>query len=276
MSRITLNTCLALLAFCLPSSGQTAATTKRTQDFSKEGVVIEQSGTKIVFQSDGSYTYEQRVRARIQSDSGVQQYGILSFPYQASVGMAELQEVRVTKANGMVVTTPLDSIQDVTSQVNRVAPRYSDLREKHVAVKGLEAGDTLEYFVRWVMDKPLVPGQFWISCQFLKTSVVLDEQLEISLPRSRDVRVKSQTVQPTKREDGDRIIYNWRTSNLESQSIAKQVANASYEAPKGLLPPPDVMVSTFRSWEEIGRWYERLQQEQIKVTPEIRASMRRS
>jgi hypothetical protein len=36
--------------------------------------------TKVVFQSDGTYMYEQHVRVRVQSDSGVRQYGVLPFP----------------------------------------------------------------------------------------------------------------------------------------------------------------------------------------------------
>ena len=52
---------------------------------------------------------ELRARVRIQSDAGVQQYGVLPFPYQASVEGIEVQDVRVTKPNGSVVVTPLDS-----------------------------------------------------------------------------------------------------------------------------------------------------------------------
>ena len=109
--------------------------------------------TRVVFQSDGTSTREQRARVRVQSEAGVQQYGILRFPYQASVERVEVLDVRVTKPNGSVVATPLDSIQDVTSEIYRDAPLYSDLREKHVAVKGLEPGDTLEYSVRWQLGE---------------------------------------------------------------------------------------------------------------------------
>jgi tetratricopeptide (TPR) repeat protein len=38
-----------------------------------------------------------------------------------------------------------------------------------------------------------------------------------------------------------------------------------------LLPPPDVLVTSFRTWEEVGRWYEGLQQEKIQPSPEIKA-----
>ncbi len=225
----------------------------------------------MVFQSDGTSTTEFRARVRIQTDAGVRQYGVLPFPYQASVGRVEVQDVRVTKPNGEVVATPLDSIQDVTSEIYRDAPMYSDLREKHVAVRGLEPGDTLEYSVRWHLEKPLATGQFWFGYQFIKSAIVLDEQVVISVPHEREVKLKSQTIQPTEREGNGRRIYTWKTSNLESVSVAEQKKVQSYDAIRGLLPPPDVLISSFRSWEEVGRWYGRLQQEKIQPSPEVKA-----
>jgi tetratricopeptide (TPR) repeat protein len=263
---------LALALLSVSALAQTPAKKDTSgQDFSKEGVVIEQSATKVVFQSDGTYTYEHHVRARVQSDAGVRQYGILPFPYQASVGSVEVQDVRVIKPNGSVVVTPLDSIQDVTSEVYRDAPMYSDLREKHVAVKGLEPGDTLEYSARWRLEKPLAPGQFWISHQFTKGSITLDDELEISVPQQRQVKLKSQTIQPTTREENGRRIYTWKTANPEIQSAQKQKEAQGYDAIRGLLPPPDVLISSFRTWEEVGRWYEALQQEKIQPSPEVKA-----
>ena len=40
-------------------------------DASKDAVVIEQSTWKMVFHNDGTYTQEQHIRARIQTDAGV-------------------------------------------------------------------------------------------------------------------------------------------------------------------------------------------------------------
>ena len=263
---------LALLFLCLPSSGQTPGKSDSSnQDVSKEGAVIEQMTTTATFESDGNNTREQHTRVRIQSDAGVQQYGLLRFPYQASFERVQILSVRVTNTHGVVLDTPLDSVQDVTSEIYREAPLYSDLREKHVPVRGLEPGYTLEYFVRWKTDKPLAKGQFWIGYQFLKNQVVLDEQLEISVPREREVKLKSQTLQPRTREEDDRRIYTWKTSNLASRSIEKQREDQDYDLNRGLLPPPDVLLSSFRTWEEVGQWYENLEQEKIAPSPEVRA-----
>ncbi len=242
-----------------------------TADFSKEAVVGEHMETAVVFQGDGTYTREQRSRIRIQSDAGVSEYAILRPPYQTSLEAVEILDVRVTKPNGSVVVSPLDAVQDAPSQAFPGAAEFGFLRERHVPVKGLEAGDVLEYAVRWRVEKPLAPGQFWFAHQFLKTSVLLDEQLSISVPADRGIKVKSQVVETKMREEGGRRIYTWKTANLASQSVEKMRDVLNYYARRGLLAPPDVMISTFQSWEEVGRWYEGLQREKIEVTPEVKA-----
>jgi tetratricopeptide (TPR) repeat protein len=267
-----LSVLVAILLFSAAGFAQSSAKKEAaTQDFSKEGAVIEQMMTRVVFQSDGTSVRELRGRVRMLSDAGVRQYGVLPLPYQASVERVEVQDVHVTNRDGSVVVTPLDSIQDVTSEIYREAPMYSDLREKHVAVKGLEPGNTLEYSVRWEVEKPLAKGQFWFSYQFIKSAVILDEELEISVPREREAKLKNQTVQPTTHEEAGRRIYTWKASNLESESVEKQKDALGYDAYRGLLPAPDVLISSFHSWDEVGRWYDSLQQEKIQPSPEVRA-----
>ncbi|MCU1304084.1 MAG: Transglutaminase-like enzyme [Candidatus Sulfotelmatobacter sp.] len=242
-----------------------------SKNYPKQGVVIEQLTNKVAFQSDGTSTREQHTRVRVQSDAGVQQFDVLRVPYQASVERIEVLDVRVTKPNGSVVVTPLVSTQEVTPEAYRAVASYTDLREKHVPVKGLEPGDTLQYSVRWQIEKPLAKGQFWSGHQFTKNAIVLDEHLEISIPSEREVKLKSHTVQPTTREESGRRIYTWKTSNLESENGEKEKEVQSYNTIRGSFKPPDVLISSFRSWEEVGRWYESLQKEKIQPSPEVTA-----
>jgi Tfp pilus assembly protein PilF len=263
---------LVLVLLCFPAIAQVSGKQDAAgHDFSKEGVVSERLETKVVFQSDGSYTRDQKTRVRVQSDAGVQEYGVLRPPYQTSLEDIEVLDVRVTKANGSVVVSPLDSIQDAPSQIYPGAAEYGNLHEKRVPVKGLEPGDVLEYSIRWQVAKPLAIGQFWFGHWFLKSVIVLDEQLEISVPSDREVKFKSQNVQPTIHEQNGRRIYTWKTSNLESQHIEKQREAQSYDAIRGQLRGPDVLISSFQTWEEVGRWYEGLQKEKVQPSPDVKA-----
>jgi Domain of Unknown Function with PDB structure (DUF3857) len=114
-------------------------------DYSQEAAIIEELSTNIAFDNDGKLTYEQTSRVRVQTDAGVQQWGLLTFPFQSATQTLEIDYVRVHKPDGSIQITPPDNVQDLDAEITRSAPFYSDLREKHVAVKGLGRGDILEY-----------------------------------------------------------------------------------------------------------------------------------
>ena len=242
-----------------------------TDDYSQEAAVIEEMSTRVAFENDGNSTREQTTRVRVQTDAGVKQWGLLTFPYQSATQTVEVDYVRVRRTDGSTLITPADNVQDLDSEITRSAPFYSDLREKHVAVKGLGKGDILEYQGHWRTTKPLIPGQFWFQYNFNHDGVVLAERLEIKVPANRAVKVKGpQATQTVTTEAGSRT-YAWTYSKLQSAKEPGSDQKKQTETALGRLPPPDVEISSFQSWEEVGRWYWNLQKDRIGPTPEIRA-----
>jgi tetratricopeptide (TPR) repeat protein/transglutaminase-like putative cysteine protease len=280
--------CVAIVAASCVSScvhAQVSSTTSESpakasnptlaqSDYSKEAFVEEQDATRIDFENDGSYTREISARIRIQSDAGVQQFGTLKFSYQSGTESIDVGYVRVLKPDGITIPTPNDTIQDMPAEITSQAPFYSDLREKHVAVKGLSSGDVLEMRVGWHSTKPLAPGQFWYSFNFSRNSIVLHQDVQITIPRDRAIKWKSTELKPVVTEQGTRRIYAWTQSVLEHKSAdeqKKQQDEQTYQLARGKLPSPDVQVSSFQSWDEIGAWYNKLQSDRVKPSPEVRA-----
>lgn len=268
MNKLTIKLLSSLLLLGLPQDLPTqtpSASSAQRPDYSQEAFVIERLVRKVQFQNDGTSVSDITMRVRVQSDAGVKNFGLMVFPYQQANETLEIVFVRVRKPDGAVVTTPAENIQDMPADVTREAPFYSDLRQKHVAVRGLGTGDTLEYEIRSLLHTPLVPGHFWMAHDFAKSDIVLDERLEVSVPRDRQVKVRSTKVQATVREESDRRLYLWKTAHLErkTEEEGKTVPTQ--------LPPPDVQLTTFQSFEEVGRWYDSLQRERVEPTPEIRA-----
>jgi tetratricopeptide (TPR) repeat protein/transglutaminase-like putative cysteine protease len=231
-------------------------------DSSKESAIIQSFHYAVRFENDGTGTREYSLQVRLQSEAGVQQYGLLTFGYSSANEQIEIPYVRVRKPDGTTITTSSEDVQDMPAEITRVAPMYSDYREKHIAVKGLGVGDVLEYQVKTQTLKPLIPGQFWFDYTFTKSGIILDEELELNLPKDRFVNVKSADIKPALKEEGSRRIYLWKTANTERKSE---------EDPEKETPPPPVQVSTFRSWEEVGNWWGAIEQERVTPTPEIRA-----
>jgi hypothetical protein len=150
----------------------------------QEAFVIEQNHPSESCELDGTGNYETSSRVRLQSEAGVQQFGLLSAAYQKNFQTADFEYVRVRKPDGTVINTPLTEIQDIVAPITRAAPFYSDLREKHIAVKGVAVGDVVEWRTVYHTFKAIVPGQFWSGYSFSKGAVILDEQFRLSVPKS--------------------------------------------------------------------------------------------
>jgi tetratricopeptide (TPR) repeat protein len=235
-------------------------------DYSKEAAVIQDFATKVSFSATGAREWQQTLSVRVQSEAAVRQFGILGFLYNSDNERIEIEYVRVKKANGSVVETPASSVMDLATQVAAAAPTYSDLRQKQIPVKALGVGDVLEYSVRSSEQKPEVAGQFWYQQVFNDDAVVLNQSLEIRVPKDKYVQVSSPKLKSETRDEGDQRIYVWKHSHLAlSESGDKKKGAATVDE------SPKVQITTFRNWEEVGNWWGALASEQAKVTPAIQA-----
>lgn len=257
---------LALLAWCLTAvpavARQTAAPSTAA---AVDDVVVEQLSTVVTF-TGAEQVREATERVKVNTVAGLQRAGTISVPYARDQGTAEFRYVRVRKASGTVVETPLDSSIDVAADVTQAAPTFTDLYVKHINVRGLDVGDVVEcaYVIR---SKSLFPGQFWTDLSFERGVVVRDETIEVSLPAGAHAIVKTTPeLATTPTTSGDRVTYRWRSHNDE---ILADKAFAEF-AHRRKDVRADIQVTTFHDWAEVGAAFEKLWRDRAVVTPEIR------
>ena len=94
----------------------------KPRDYSQEAVVIEQLSTAYSFERNGTGKRELTLRAKVQSDAGVQRFGQLVFGYSSANEKFEMDYVRVRKADGTVVNATTSDIQHLSAPVAREAP----------------------------------------------------------------------------------------------------------------------------------------------------------
>jgi tetratricopeptide (TPR) repeat protein len=246
-------------------------------DYSKEAVVVEQLHVRYQFENDGTGRKEQVIRVRVQSEAALQGWGQLRFGYNSANERIEIPYVRVIKPDRSAVTAGADAVQELSEPIQRIAPIYTDYREKHVSVPGLRPGDVLEYQTVTVIHTALAPGQFWMQHDFHKAAIVLDEQLEIDLPAARSVTLKSKPgLEPKITEENGRRIYRWSTSHLAHEEDEKSDANSKDAVKKKKKKKPEdeipaVQLTSFASWEEVGRWYAGLEKDRRVPSQAVRA-----
>lgn len=234
--------------------------------YANESLVFERSETMIRMHADGTGERALHVWLRIQSEGAARQFGVLAFNYASASETPSIVLVRVHKPDGTTVDTPAADAIDMPAAVTREAPLYSDLKEKHVPVRSLSTGDTLEYEVHTAIDKPEVPGQFWGAHHFTVPGsvVVLAEVLTLEVPKNKYVQVWSPNHKPDVTEHDGLRSYRWEVAQLvtspknQGDSAAKTTLPKDPDEDADGRKLPSVAWTTFHNWAEVGDWYRSL------------------
>src|SRR5579872_4146125 len=251
----------------------TPAATPR--DYSQQPSVIQKLISRYRYEADGTGSREVILQAKIQNQLGVQEYGQVTLGYNAENERVKVVYVRVRKPDGKLIPAQTDLIQDLTAPVAEQAPVYSDLKVKHIVVSDLQPGDVLEYDLVVEYYKALVPDQFWVVHDFVTGGIVLDEELEIDIPKNKVAKLETQPGFDAKEViDNGRHIYRWQRQNLELEDDdASEAANKKKKKHHHHDPDqhPDVQLTTFKSWSELGAWYAKLQKDRVQPDDMLRA-----
>lgn len=251
-----------------PGAAAIAQGSEKDTDYSKEPYIFELLEYQARFEADGKGQQDLTLRARVQSEPGVRELGLLVYPFASSFETLEIVYVRVRKPDGTVLETPSSDVQELDSAVSREAPMYTDQREKHIAVKSLAIGDVLEAHLRWIFHEAIAPGHFWFDRSYFRDGICLQEIIRVDVPANVPVKLRNSGPQPEMREDAGRRVYTFKSANLKRPEESKI---PDWEKNYYGTAPPDVQLSSFSSWEEVGKWYEALEKVKTVVTPDIRA-----
>jgi tetratricopeptide (TPR) repeat protein/transglutaminase-like putative cysteine protease len=250
-------------------SGTPSVAQNSESNYAQEPFLIERYYSAARFENDGTGERELQVRIRVQSEAGVQTLGELVFGYSAANEKMDVRSVVVHKADGTSVTVAPGAVKETTAPIATDAPVYTDYKEKHITVPSLRPGDTLEYRIVTRLETALAPGQFWFDHNFLEGTIVLDERLEVNLPKGRAVNLQSPDFAFERIDSGDRTFYRWKRAVL-THPTQKEV-EAEKKSGHDESKKPGVRLTTFTNWTEIAHWYAAIEKERTAATPEIRA-----
>ena len=247
---------------------------EKSDKYAAESVVHERASTVYRYAADGTGSREITVVSRMQSDAAARQFGVVVFPFAGSNEHVEIDYVRVRKSDGSVVETPASDAQEMPQEVTRLAPFYSDLKEVQIPVRNLRMGDKLEYKARIITTKPEVPGEFWGQETFgygNSGQVMLEETVELRVPKGKYVKVWSPKYTPVTTEENGETVYRWKSSQLEPTIKPDGKANTKEADPDGEFP--SMAWTTFKSWQDIGAWYQGLESDRAVADVEVKAKV---
>jgi transglutaminase-like putative cysteine protease len=207
------------------------------------------------FDSDGKGFKDVRARIRILDYSGTRQWVQLTFDYKPFYERFEIPYIRIVKHSGSTIEVPSYIIQH-----GKLPTNHKDLySESNVSLPALSPGDVIEYSTRTIFVNSLALRHFWAQYNFHSVGV-LKEQLEISVPSDVGAKTKTKTgIKTWITTVHGRRVYHWESPGHSSEWREQDDRT------------PDVQLTSFKNWQEVGGWYAELEKPYRVVSPEVQA-----
>ncbi len=217
-----------------------------------------------VFLSGLASTFRQLV-VKVETQRGVDAWRSWATGYTPDRQEVHVERARVVKPDGSVIDTYQESDRSSSEPWYRL---YYDTRTRQLGFPSLAPGDLLEIAVRTddVASENLLADYFGEVVFLGDDTRRADSEYVLLLPQGRRIFTADPALPRLEKSEkalpGGVVERRWR---------ARDVARIQAEPgmPGWSEVAPYVHVSTYASWEEVGRFYWALVREQLAVTPEI-------
>ena len=199
---------------------------------------------------------------RVLDDRGVRSQAVQAIVFDPDESYVDVRRARVRRVDGTVVELGAPRVMSLTEAGYRM---YYDQRQQIVEFNGLRVGDVLE--VAFVRRDVAARNKFDDYFGDLVAIDAVEPQRRVEViyeaPASRPLRFNL----PVERaESGDSVVYRYAASDLPG--IRPEANMPGWTEVAAYLH-----VSTYGSWDAVGRWYWGLVREQLAVDAKIRAGV---
>ncbi|MFH1202380.1 MAG: DUF3857 domain-containing protein, partial [Candidatus Omnitrophota bacterium] len=211
---------------------------------------------------------------KILNERGKEDFAESHIEYDSTYEKIELEYARTIRPDGIVVEVGKRHIRDVSRYLN--FPLYSNARVYIISFPEIAEGAVVEYKVKIYRSQLINKKDFVLSYALQAQEPVIIANLSLTLPRERNVYIKTINSQynnfgadlkPGIEKKDKELVYRWQFKDLP------QIM------PEPSMPPesqinPAIILSTFKSWQEIYNWWWKLAQGKIKADSAIKDKVR--
>jgi len=220
------------------------------------GAVILINDINTTVRPDKTSTTTVHKAVKILNDRG-KKYGEISLDYDSSYQSVKIDFARTITKDGKVITVGEKSIRDLAPWAGY--PLYSNARMLVVSMPEVMEGAIIEYKATWESSHLIGKENFQASHGVQVFEPKIKDIFKITIPSSLKLKVKYKNFpnsSPKTWVEGSNNIFLWETNDVKE--IISEPA----------MPPwqdvtPMVFVSSFNSWEQIGKWFWKLAKNQF-------------
>ncbi|MDD3374256.1 MAG: DUF3857 domain-containing protein [Candidatus Omnitrophica bacterium] len=239
------------------------------EDFPQAGAVILLAEESIEVREDHSVYSEEHYLIKILNERG-KRLGEIQVPYDSTYGKVEIEFARTIKPDGEVVSVGSKHIRDVSRYLN--FPLYSNARVKIISMPEVTVGAVLEYKVKTFENKMVANDKLGASYFVQSAEPIQNAQFQISLPKGQELqtRIINQELNQQNFDFEPKITQGEKTT-----TYSWVFQNVDQIIPEPLMPPfsesaAAILMTTFKSWDEIYTWWWDLAKDKIKANEDIK------
>ncbi|MGH7857366.1 MAG: DUF3857 domain-containing transglutaminase family protein, partial [Candidatus Binatia bacterium] len=243
----------------------------------EQAVRIESLVVRDRVEEDGILVRRQRNTVVVLTPGGVAQFSQVGVPFFESNQKAKLERLVVTKPDGRELDLRDSAPIDVAPVFPANLPIYSDLRVLRAAVPSLGVGDRVS-FETSVCVEPLVERHVWQEMGFAEPDVAASQHYELDVPDGSrigvHVRPGFEPVFEEERRDG-RWIRRWRLDAPAKGDAVETAGRPEGDAKEDAdeeEPGAQIQVTSFTSWDELGKWWSSLAPLNVDATVKAKAA----
>jgi tetratricopeptide (TPR) repeat protein len=205
---------------------------------------------------------------KILNDRG-KDFGEVQLDYDSSHQTVKVDLARTIRQDGRIVNVGKKSMRDLTPWAG--FPLYSNVKVKVISMPEVVAGAVIEYMATIESAKMINGDDFQFNLGLQSHEPQLLQRIVLDVPEGQQLKihyVRLKDVSPRIERKPGRRVYTW------------EIENTPEIISEPLMPPwadisPFIMVSSFASWEEIGRWFQELARDQFQPDDAIRRKVAR-
>ncbi|HET9451797.1 MAG TPA: DUF3857 domain-containing protein, partial [Aggregicoccus sp.] len=237
--------------------------------FANEDAVLVVDSTFVRVQRSGLSSTQHQLAVKVLNTRGLNAFRSYPVTYSPDRQEVRILRARITKPDGTVVEGYSESERSINDPQSSM---YYDVRAKVLGFSGLAVGDLLELEYRLddtAQDNLL--SDYWGSVDSVQTTYPkVRYQFLVEMPEARPLYWNQQELGGVTHSREalaqGRVLYRW-----SAKSVSKIIPEPSM--PGWAEVATQLHVSTYKSWEQVGRYYWGLVRDQLTPNEELRRTV---
>lgn len=229
------------------------------------GLTIERYVSNIEVAGDGTFVQKIEVLQRFKSTVAVNRYSNVEKIFNGDLEEFEVSDTYILKADGRKIIVPQTAVEIKKTPQAEAAPSFSSMMMLEIKFDGIEVGDAAHYSLKFRKKKTYFDKHF-DQVDFL-ASIFEWKYAEINLSAPLDYPIYTEAIGL----DGGRLPDSEGRSHWQWKKKAQPALEIEMLMFDIIATSSRLMMTSFKSFDELGAAYWKEASKKSVITPEIRA-----